>query len=125
MYLSTYAVMATSLPTELKRATLTMLWIPVLFPSLSWLTEVLCSQSVSSSSANCSRALVGTHCGQPFLDDSHGGPRNYISDEKSCWAETPLVRRSAGLSSDGVNDHELAGNAPTISETRCEINGLD
>ena len=122
MYLSTYAVTATSLPIELKRATLTTLW---LFPSLSWSTEVLWSQSVSSASASCSSASVGSHCGQSFLDDSYGGPCNHIFDEKSCWGEIPLVRRSAGLSSDGVNDHELAGNAPTISETRCEINGLD
>ena len=92
--------------------------------SLPWGVEVVFSES-SSSSTSCSRALVGTHCGQSCLDISHCGPCNHNSDEKNCWGETPLVRRSAGLSPDGVNDHELAGNAPTISVTRCEINGLD
>ena len=38
--------------------------------------------------------------------------------------EIPLVRKSAGLSLDGVNDHMFGGNESTISVILLAMNGL-
>ena len=49
--------------------------------------------------------LVGTHVSQLDSLVSQRGPCNHSSEDKNCQADTLLVRRSAGLSDEGVHDH--------------------
>ena len=61
--------------------------------------------------------LVGTHVGQSDSFGSQHGPCSHSSDD-NCCVDTPLVRRSAELSGEGVYDHIDTGNNLTISVTR-------
>ena len=54
--------------------------------------------------ATMSRILVGVHVGQLEVFDNHCGPCIHNSDDFNCSVDMPLVRRSAGLLAEGVND---------------------
>ena len=61
--------------------------------------------------------LVGTHVGQFNSFGSQRGPCHHRSDD-NCCVNTPLVRRSAGLSGEGVYDHIDTGNNLKITVTQ-------
>ena len=61
--------------------------------------------------------LVGTHVGQLDSFGSQHGPCSHSSDD-NCCVDTPLVRRSPGLSGEGVYDHIDTGNDLKISVTQ-------
>ena len=61
--------------------------------------------------------LVGTHVGQFGSFGRQCGPCSHSSDD-NCSVNTPLVRRSAGLSGEGVYDHIDTRNYLAISVTQ-------
>ena len=69
---------------------------------------VVDSTNSAASLTTTSRILVGVHVGQLEVFDNHCGPCIHSSGNFNCCVDIPLVRRSAGLSVEGVKD-QLAG----------------
>ena len=69
--------------------------------------------------------LAGIHVGQLGSFGSQYGPCSHSSKDKNCWLNTPLVRRPAGLSVEGVYDHMDTGNDLTIAVTPLETSVLE
>ena len=82
--------------------------------------EGMVVQDVNStvSVTTTSKRLVGDHVGQWEVFDNHHGPCIHNLDDFNCSVDMPLVRRSAGLSDEGVNDQLAEGKFLRIFVTR-------
>jgi len=70
---------------------------------------VLAASGSASSSAWRWSTLVGDDVGQSDLVGNQSGPCVHRCDDFSLLVDSPLVRRSAGLSVDGVKDQRAVG----------------
>ena len=72
-----------------------------------------------------SKIFVGVHVGQLEVFSNYSGPCVHNSDDFNCCTDISLVRSSAGLSAEGVNDHCVAGKCWSISMIHCWTNDCE